>query len=601
MQTTQGYIIIRHSILKRITLEEAEEAIMQTNAGVSSFQHVEITSITKEIIANNHQKELQWEAEARHHQQVVEQKLKPLLKKYPKHKVVYFGAAPVALATYLGSLLGTWISIEVFLLNHKGEQEWYLHNPTGKLVEEVKNQIHSAGIPKEINKTNQDITITVETSYGVDLSQLSIDNIAKEIQLYLKPFAQDIATVELVHQLADEFTVTLNHIANNLPQIGIIHLVTTVPVGLAFLLGTKVSANVQPIIQLYQYDRQAERPYIPVLKIGQPLHEVLILTKKQQQTIAAEKKQFEQEHWTQLQNFIEQLEDHKDWLGSWSSELNSAKKPFQFYFWQNLPAIAATLLLESHFSVHSSVVDFNFDEEARTWELGDLLWFRLKKELKDDEKELHRAVRLLLCYKSVYFWKNGCNEMVTQEVTAFAKLIESCDYQSVVWAMWHEYFYTCDIAPDDLNQDKPSQFFAQLIDIVLETMWALDETRGMLDLMPINRLNHYLNLYWQRFRLNEQSCKTIGQIAKVLAEKPILEIKGLSTKLVNKKWCYVLDNSSVSAANSRLELGILWKNKIRRRGSVDTFDIPRLAEAFRIGSRKGVFNLLNMFYSSVIN
>ena len=600
MQTTQGYIIIRHSILKKITLEEAEAAVRSTSAGDSTFQDVEITSITKEIIATNKQKELQWEAEARHHQQVVQKQLQPLLKKYPHYKVVYFGAAPVALATYLGSLLGTWRNVEVFLLNHKGAQEWYLHNPTGESEAVIEPEIQCIGIPKEINKTNQDIAITVETSYNVDLNQLSITNIAKEIQLCLKPFTQDIGTVKLVNKVVDEFTNVLNQVANNLPQIGMIHLVTTVPVGLAFLLGTKVSANIQPIIQLYQYDRQAVQPYMPVLKIGQLLQKMPVLTKKEQQIIASEKKNFEQEHWTKLQYFIEQMESPKDWLDVWPETQFEARLPFQFYFWQNLPVIGATLLWESNFSVHAGMVDFNFEEEERTWELGDLLWFRLKKELNDDEKELHRAVRLLLFYKSVHFWKNGCNEMVIQEVTAFSKLIENSDYQSAVWAMWYEYFYTDTIANEDLDSDKPSQFFIQLIDALLATMWVWDEIGGMLDLMPTSRLNHYLNLYWQRFRLKEQSCKTLEQVAQVLAEKPILEIKGLATKLVDKKWCYVLDHSLVSTQPSRLELGVLWKNKIRRRGSVDTFDIPRLAEAFRIGSSKGVFNLLNMFYSSVI-
>ncbi|MFK7796668.1 MAG: SAVED domain-containing protein [Aureispira sp.] len=601
MQTTQGYIIIRHSILKKITLEEAEAAIRRTSDNVHSFQHVEITSTTKGVIANNQQKELQWELEAKQHQQVVAQQLQPLLKKYPDHKVVYFGAAPVALATYLGSLLGTWVNVEVFLLNHKGAQEWYLHNPTGKLAKVIDLEIECVGIPKEINKTSQDISITVETSYGVDLSQLAIDDIAKEIQLCLKPFAQDLATVDVVYQLVDEFTEMLNHVANNLPKIGIIHLITTVPVGLAFLLGTKISANVQPIIQLYQYDRQAEQPYIPVLKIGQPLHEVLILTKKEQQGIAAEKKRFEEAHWGELQRFIERLEEKRDWLDSWPKALKSAKKYFQFYLWQHLPVIGKTLLWESHFAVDSGIVDFNFEEEERTWEVGALLWFRLKKLLNDDEKQLFRAVRLLLFYKSVHFWKNGWNEMVNKEAENFSKLIESSDYQSVVWAMWYEYFYTYDVATEAVNKDKPSQFFVQLIDNVLATMWAWDQRGGRLETMPINRLNHYLNLYWQYFRLKEQDCRTIVQVAEVLAEKPVLEIKGLATKLVDKIWCYVLNMSSVSTHHSRLELGVLWKSKIRRRGSVDTFDVPRLVQAFRIGSSKGVSNLLNMFYSSVIH
>ncbi len=391
MSKTQGYIIIRHALLRAITEQETEDVIEKAYPdSKSKFKQVEIRSITKRILQHKELNQLQWKAEARYHQQIVEVELLPLIEQYPDYKIIYFGAAPVALATHLGSLLGTWTKVEVFLTNHKGEQEWYQQNPSSAMdVTEVQTLVE--GVPKDKYKTQEDIAITVATSYEIDYEvfQASITrNIVKEISLSTSPIVLDLPGVTAVYEVADQFSTTLNQVARNLPEIETIHLVTAVPVGLAFLLGTKVSANVQAPLQLYQFiNRTDGSKYMPVLKIGQPIEDVLVLTDEQKEAIVEQKQTFVSQEWEQLQNWLDNEEPEGNyWLSDFKKDMEKATLAFDYYFWKKLPAIHTTPLPNTRFSVEKELlVDFEFVEQER-WQVGNVLWYRMREALENDEE-----------------------------------------------------------------------------------------------------------------------------------------------------------------------------------------------------------------------
>lgn len=613
MSKTQGYIIIRQALLATISKQQTEEAIAKAYPEVTraTFEHVEIASVTNKIIPHTALKQIQWQAEARQHHQIVEQQLKPLLQEYPDYEVVYFGAAPVALATYLGSLLGTWTKVSIFLLNHKGEKEWYQQDPTGYDKAVMKLKLEEKGIPKEENNTTEDISITVATSYTIDRQEVQeaiASNLAKQLVLSLNPMVLDLPNASSVSAIGDKFGEVLNQVANNLPQIETIHLIAGVPVPLAFLMGTKISANIQPNIQLYQYVKGEDVPYLPVLKIGQALQEALVLSAEQKETVVAQRKKFEVEEWGNLQDWIsiqegKEKEDNQDyWINTWPKELKKAKEYFNYYFWKDLPAVYETPLWESKFSMEENIlIDFDFDEEEETWAVGDILWYRIRKALKEDEKQLFRSIRLFVFHEAMHYWKHDLKGVTAEGIGRFPKILERADYQSDVWAMWQEYLYSDLAHPKDIDKEKPSKFFLQLVDNALATMWAFDETGGELNEMQIRRVNRYLIWYWQRLRLEDKRCKSLADIAEVLAEMPVLELKGLPTKIEGPRVFYQFDRLHESTrTNNKLEFGVLWSNKICRRGSVDYFNIPDLVQAFKKRSSREILQLLKAFYSSVV-
>lgn len=606
---TQGYIIIRQPILRSITEKEVQEVVLKNHPSdaISLFKQVEFPSIHKKIIPHQEIKNIQWQVEARNHQQIYQQQLKPLIEKYPDYKLVYFGAAPVALATYLGSLLGTWHKVIVFLLNHKGDKEWYQKDPSGTIEEEWPDfSIASKGVPQEENNSTEDIAITVATSYPIDSTSLKnaiSGNVAKLISLQTASLELDLPAVDIVNKMSDHFRVVMNQVAKNLNQAETIHLATSIPCGLAFLLGTSISANVHPTIQLYQYDTNEVIPYIPVLKIGQPLQEILILEEEQQQLILQEKEAFEKQEWGRLQNWIQQLqeerEDKKSWLKTWPKGVKKASSHFEFYFWEDLPAVYRTPLLESNFSTQPLEEDLAFEEKEALWKVGDVLWFNIKKAVQEEPSKLQRAIRLLLFHEGMHYWKHNLKGPTSKGIGRFPKILERADYQSDVWAMWQEYFYTSTNHHQAIDKDHPSKFFVELIEIALSTMWAFDAVEGELVEMQIRRVNRYLIWYWQQLRLEDKQCKTLEEVAAVLAEMPVLEIKGLITKVEGERIFYVLDRLAPVTTSNNLELGIWWNNSIVRKSSIDAYSIPNLIEAFREGSSQDILQFLRAVYGTL--
>ncbi len=164
--------------------------------------------------------------------------------------------------------------------------------------------------------------------------------------------------------------------------------------------------------------------------------------------------------------------------------------------------------------------------------------------------------------------------------------------------MWYEYLYSRAYHPKAIDKDKPSKFFIQMVDNALKTMWAFDETGGDLAEMQVRRVNRYLIWYWQRLRLEDKRCKTLAEVANVLAQMPVLELKGLYTKVEGSRVFYQLDRID-RQANLIPELGILWKNTIRRVGNMDFFNIPKLINAFKKRQHQDILKLLKAAYSSI--
>lgn len=600
-KTNKGFIILRHNLLSNTTELQAEVAL-EKDYGTDyqlKFKHIEINSAQKQLIAHSQLNQIDWNREAQHQKEIFIKTIKPAIEKYPDYNVVYFGAAPIPLAVHLGSLLGTWKSVSIYLKNHIGKKEWYQQNPSGKQTIE-EHKVVTKGIPKEENNSMEDVLLTIQTSYKIDQDEIhdSIqNNIAKEIQIGLEELVLDLSDSKYAVEIADQFSYTLKQLSNHLKRVDTIHLVAGVPVGLAFLLGTHISANLHQRIQTYQYDKNNEFKYTPVLMIGQEMETPLNLSKEEHQAISQQKEEFRTKEWQQIQAFTKHIQRGSKEKDAWYKLLLDKKaKVFDYHLWNGLPQIGTTPLWESRFADLENVEGgFKYFTEDNSWGLDHDLVYYISSNLDKDNARTFRALRMLFFHEGMHYWSHHLHSYSAEGIGRFPKVLEAADYQADVWAMLHEYAYSELYCSSEIDPTNPSTFFVKMIEGAIATMWAFDDRGIELTQIQIRRMNRYLIWYWQLLQIEDKRCNSLEKVLTILAQLPIIEIKGLLPKVEGYRVFHRLDRFR----ESNLEFGVLWKNQIKRIGNTGYFNIPDLIQAFRNRDRKMILNLLRGAYTAV--
>lgn len=238
----------------------------------------------------------------------------------------------------------------------------------------------------------------------------------------------------------------------------------------------------------------------------------------------------------------------------------------------------------------SDLAEFRYDPERRAWEFGDGLLAAIAARMPDTEAK-RQAGRLFLLHEGLHDACQRLTSSTSDGVGRFAKLLEEVDYQADVWTMLHDYAFTR--ARDRSATDNPRLFFLRLIDTALQTFWAFDDEGGALREIQVRRLNRYLIWYWQQLRI--EHADGLGDILKILAERPVLELAGPATVAREERVFYALDARRV--ANP--ELAVLANNAIARFGQSPGVRLHELIEGFRArdGERvkdvlRGVFDQL---------
>lgn len=599
-KTNKGFIILRHNILSNTTELQAEAALekdYEANYQLK-FKHIEITSVEKQLIEHSNLNHTDWNREAVHQKEVFIKQIKPVIEKYPDYDIIYFGAAPIPLALHLGSLLGTWQAVTIYLKNHNGDKEWYQRNPSGSTT--AKHKVISRGIPKEENNSMEDVLIDIQTSYKIDEEEVhdSIqNNLAKEIHIGLEELVLDLSDHKYAIEVADQFSYALKQLSNNLKRIDTIHLVVSAPVGLAFLLGTHISANVHQGIQTYQYNTNNEFKYTPVLVIGQATETPLSLSKEEHQAITKQKELFKTKEWKQVQAFIKTVQKGKKDKDAWYKVvLEKGAKIFDYHLWNGLPQIGATPLWDSSFvDIEKVEGGFKYFTEDNTWGLDQDLVYYISSNLDKEDGRTFRALRMLFFHEGMHYWSHHLHSYSAEGIGRFPKVLEAADYQADVWAMLHEYAYSEIYHSDEIDQANSGAFFVKMIESALATMWAFDDRGIELTQIQIRRMNRYLIWYWQLLQIEDKRCNSLEKILKVLTQLPVIEIKGLIPKVEGYRVFHRLDRF----VETNLEFGVLWKNQIKRIGNIGYFNIPDLIQAFRDRDHKTILSLLRGAYTAV--
>lgn len=602
MTKKKKVIAIRHSFITSIGEEEVEEALEQEYSPLR-IKHVEIRSASGDYIGHEHINTINWNREASHQKEVYEKSVKPLIDKHPDYDIVYFGATYVPLAIHLGSLFGTWNAISVFLKNHRGSKNWYR-----KLVqngaEQGTNEIVARGVPQEENDTSEDVLICISTSYEIKKEEVlnSIQSkIAKTIEIYFEPLILDIPSMDVVEEMSDKFATILNQIAKKLQYIDTVHIITAVPVGLAFLLGTHISANVHRKMLTYQYDSRETTSYSSAIAIGVPLEVEYELSNEEKERVAAVKQSFKETCWTRLKSYIEETtpEKKQEWYGPLVDKKD--KKLFDYHFWNGLPSINETTLPKAEFSDVVQVENgfkLRKDIEGYSWALDEQLVFQIANQLDWEEKATNRALRMLLLHEGgPHYRKHRLLSSTADGIGRFPKMLERADYQADVWAMIYEYHYSKRYHPGDIKKDDPSYFFTKVIHTALSTMWAFDDGGVELIQMQIRRLNRYLIWYWQLARIQDERCNSLSDVLRVLVEFPIVEVKGLLPKTEGHRVFYRFD--SLNKNDVKPELGVFWQNEVKRIGDVEYLTMHDLVNAFKARDSNKIAEYVTALYDTV--
>jgi hypothetical protein len=574
------YIAIKHTILRNISDDEVKQHLPSGAKLIKTFEVQPCSSSQHEI------SDIPFDSAAILQQEFVKNELYPFLQKNPDATIIYFGAAPVALAVQLGYLLGNWNSHEVRLLHHANQNwDWPSDASPEKLPTTTKfivDEILGGG----------NISFRVATSFElqVEESKDGINDIVKQLELKLQEIDKDaFQSNDQARMFADEFEEGLESIMNKFSGAETVHLLAAVPVGIAYLMGTRIRSNLNKRIALYQFNASRNPRYARVLTLSQSQVEQEPIKGKLKKAIHGIRADFSEEVNNSLTAFVKEKIDSYakangklSWIQSCLPQGNYSE--YHTEYWGTLPALFETVL-------HGSVIDekrnetpggFSIEEGPPVnWIIDDRFIYWLYKRFKHDTIKVQRALRLFLFHEAVHFYHH-LTAYTANDAGGFPRIIEEVDYQADVWAMLHEYSYSKMYYPKELKDEKA--FFKDLIHVATETMWAFDDAENaMRDEIQVRRMNRYLIWYWQALRIEETKVNKLEDIVIVLSQKPLVEINGLTMKTNGRRVQFDLLNYQPTS----LEIGALINNKVYRRGSSPNIDPSKIVSAFE--KRSGDF------------
>ncbi len=601
----KGFIVIQHAVLTEISDKECEKVISESQKDEDIrlyFEHIKIRPVPDHISHKN-MDEINWREAAAIQEAFVEDQLKPLLKKFPDYEVIYFGASPIPLAVHLGYLMEDWRRVNIFLRHHKEseDQRWY-QNLDSEKVPSLPLLVN--GIPNDTYEINDDVVVKVQVSYAINDDEIKksiTSDVAKTISLNLEKLQLDLNSIQKCHEITDRFEDALKAVVDNLPNTDTIHLIATIPVGLAFLFGRKIRSNVSSPVQTYQYNKNADFPYNPVLAINQSYVGFTPLTEKEIKKAKSIRKSFQKGSWQNLQSMMrnnkEQSERNPE--DCWLDIVLGKKTPkgdMNTKYWKDLQKLEETALAEKQFILKEDIDGYEIDDKEGTWGIGNRMIHDLNRRLTNT-KDVDRAIRVVLIHEGLHYYQHNLSQVTVEGIGRFPKIVEDADYQADIYAILYEYAYSKLYAPTDIDNNNLGRFFAKTLDIALAALWSFNDPGVTMKEIQVRRLNRFLIWYWQCVALSDSRVKTIEDVIGILATKPVIEIKGLSLRTEGERVECQLERY----VESNLEIGIFINNRIFRSGNTGYLRLPDLIKGFRERDHQLIKDLIEGFYRGVMN
>jgi hypothetical protein len=589
---SKSYAIIKHQILGEISDDEVLKHLPQEE-GIPKYK---IFDIKKTIINMDAIHTLDSFEFRIYQKNFMETEVKPYLAENPDCNVLYFGTSTIPLALHLGYCFGSWKDVNVHLL-HREDMSWTWTNTNEG--EELPTE--SSFVQEEFGGPIN-VIYKVEATYLTQETELkeSVEGISKIIGLNLKEIGKDVFQNQYqLKAFAHQFSLGIDSIANYLPNTDKIHLFPTVPVGLAFLMGTKINPTITKPIVAYQYNTNHSPKYEQILILQESAQQEENISEADQQFINEVKAELKNEIEIKIRSYVNTKVEEKrkynqeiSWIkfvlpeGSYSEIENS--------YWKSIPDIAETILGASTISSDTNYADEGFYiSEGNEWQINDRFIFNIKNRLDGDKHKILRALRMFIFHESLHIYQALTNH-TARNIGRFPRVLEEADYIADVWAMIHEYSYSVVHYANETSDAKT--FFKDLIDIASKTMWAFDDLDPNNEEMQIRRVNRYLFWYWNYLQIEDRNCKNLEDIVRILANKPILEIRGLDIRAQAQRTIFKLSNYKLE----ELELGYIdMTGKIKRTSNSGGIQLDELIKGFKERNGEKILRQLKSWFHQI--
>lgn len=575
---TRGLILILHSGFTKINIDDCLAALP---AEMKSLNHksIEVTYSDKVDLHNLYN--LNFGQCALEHRRQFEAEIKPILDTYSDYQILYFGMAPIPLAIDFGHLFHNYRKVEAYQFHHVSK-EWHQESSTAvetnNLVVENLPDIHQKGIASTLIRLSISHMVAPESTSEV------LSN-AAEVNIYLeKPGEDAIASKHQMTEIAEKIKDTLDQLSNNRSGIKEIHLFASIPCGLAFLVGTKISPTIHPYIQTYQFSKTETPVYKKAIRVKAGVEASRVIGDKEKEEIEPLRKITETELTQHIKDFCfenEEMSKGRAWYIGLIPRLE--EKVMRSDFWQNIPALYETSLQNDSFSTETDAILDGFMWKLNKWYIDDGFFVSVKKRIPSED-QIRQAIRLFLFHESLHYKKHNLNDATAANIGSFPKVLETADYQADVYGLLNEYAFS------KVSDIDSKEFFLNAIITATETMWSFDDAGVNLEQIQIRRLNRYLIWYWQHAMI-ERFGSSITEIIKILENKPVIELNGLKSKEENNRYYYLLDEPTIS----QLELGVFHNNKIIRKGSATNMSLETLVNGVKEMNGQKVLNVIRGF------
>lgn len=567
MNNPKGLIILKHEFFQSITNDECIKALPPGYEGLDrQFITVAPESLRLNDLYSAPQPQIAL-MQRRFFINAIEPKLRELV----GYKILYFGLAPIPLAIDLGQQFHNFRDIEIFQLHHVNKT-WY-QETDHTVIPSFDLQINALPQPKQ--KGINELVLRLSISHKVkaqDTQEVFPDAAEVDIEL-TNPNEDAIGSRENMATIGEAFKTAMDVIAGNESNLSVIHLFASIPTGLAFLIGTKISPNIHPLVQTYQYSATEQPKYNKAVLIKGAIDDIVALTDEQRATAKQLRTIADQELQGSIKDFLRaNIRDSKgrQWYYGIIPELSPGI--MQDRFWRELPAISETSLLSDSIDTTMPDVNNGFYWTDSRWFIDDSFFIALNNRLKTPD-EIKKAIRLFLFHEALHYKKHKLGTNNATDIGSFPKVLETADYQADVYGLMNEYGYIINNGIDILDVKK---FFLDSIDIATETMWSFDDRGHNLEEIQIRRLNRYLIWYWQYVRIEKEG-SSIDSIIQILEEKPVIEVNGMKTKDGGNRFFYDLTRRT----SSHLEIAIFKDNEVTRHGSSSPIPIESLIEGVK--------------------
>lgn len=585
METTpNGVILILHQGFTTINEQDCIDAL-PNSWKVLQRQTIRVTYSQDFSLADG--QDINFTQFAYEHKQQFKREILPVIEKNKDHVIAYFGLVPVPLGIDFGHLFFNYNTIEIFQWHHK-HKVWY--QETDQSETSGDSTIITSELPDPNQKGLQSVLVRMSLAHTVmpHATDEVLPNAAEIDISFKEPDEDAIDTREKMIEVGEVTQHVFDQLSENASGLDVIHLFAAIPCGPAFLIGTKISPNVHPFIQTYQYKNTGKPKYRKAILVKQKLENTKVIVEEDRKR--AEELRRLADH--ELRSAVNSFCNHNREAANgrlWPKDVIFIEEPgvMNEPMWSQLPPIHETGLQHDQCSIDPETLENGAKRLNHKWHIDDFFITGIAERIESEE-DIKQAFRLFFFHEVLHDVQHNLGNGKAEGVESFPKVLEMADYQADVYALLNEYGFQKHCWS---GVENSKQHFLSTIQILLETAWSQHEDQQKIEHIQIRELNRFLIWHWQHIKIQHSDGST-GEIVKILEEKPLIELSGLRSLEKNGRFYFDLNERF----GAFLEMAIFHQNKVLRAGASSNFNIQNLIDGLKEKNSERILQELMRFY-----